>query len=964
MFSGRELTEFLEAMGTDLPGLYLLGSLNRHITVHSQQCRAINLIHALIEVGGGLDGKSMAIVGAGFAGLTAAAQVLEKTTAKVALFDTAPRPLWLQDGCANRWLHPGIYDWPLPGSLEPRTSLPVLNWHADAAANVAMQVRAEWERIAARKHSLTLRLETEVAAITAAGGKLLVQLTDGNDEPFEVVVLAVGFGLEAGGLGRVAYWNDADGLDDIAPGSSVLVSGFGDGGLSDVLRLCLPDFRQDSLVELVRHVPVERRQQLVEWEEHYRRDSASLDECYRKLCVHPIVEALKNSKSALVKLTLVGKGHLYGQRSAILNRFLVSQLCQARGEGAFELVNGEVDEASLTPLPLGGSRIKIGGQEREFDHVLLRLGPKAAYPKISPLSHWKVGDVRRKNWYDMPQSLDSTRVPLWKEHPAPSAGAEPREEFLAYESSSRRWCLVVHPSNTSIDWAVRAGLALERAGVDGLNTGPLTLCSEDALAGEAEIKSAVRALCTADIVIADLTGHDPSLLFLLGIRAAVRRSVTIACTEQELSPALWENLPFNLKELNLVSLHYAQQGLDGLVAALSAGLAQSGASPRYLDLPVYDYIREDSTDRGTVEPSPVLLLRAFKSYGDDRKLHVESRIRSALRERLGLLAEPRVEAVIDQASPRLAGQRLYEAIRHWQTCVADLTKWRPNVMFELGVRLAAGKNRTHCLIDASVEGERTFEGSRAKLTEFLRPFTYDLHVQSFAKAFDAPVPAYIYETAACHFRTAQDHFGGYVDEVLVAAAPAKPHDDPLQIVDVRQLYARDNLDYAGELSYSSVEMRCAAWYYLADREQPHLMRPIDLLDPRRAEVFRRFQRLGSRLKTELAQRPEARNQRLRQSIDESMHRASISGVTEMAALLDGWMRLRADPPWKIDFAEIGGNNCTALAKDYEDQSEQLATLKIRLEEMCNPVCELPLQGIRSDLRRLLAVLDQFKQRIP
>ena len=28
----------------DLSGLYVLGSLNRHITVHSQQCRAINLI--------------------------------------------------------------------------------------------------------------------------------------------------------------------------------------------------------------------------------------------------------------------------------------------------------------------------------------------------------------------------------------------------------------------------------------------------------------------------------------------------------------------------------------------------------------------------------------------------------------------------------------------------------------------------------------------------------------------------------------------------------------------------------------------------------------------------------------------------------------------------------------------------------------------------------------------------------
>jgi hypothetical protein len=387
MSCDTDLTKFLDWMRTDLSGLYLVGSLNRHITVYSQQRRAVNLIHAITKAEGGLDGRSMAIVGAGFAGLTAAAYALEKTTAKVTLFDTAPRLLWLQDGCASRWLHPGIYDWPLPGSLEPQTSLPVLNWHADVAANVAKQVRAEWERIAARKQGLTLRLETKVSAVTAnVDGKLLVQLADGKEEAFEVVVLAVGFGLEAGGLGRVAYWNDADGLDDIAPNSSVLVAGVGDGGLADVLRLCLPEFRQDSLVELVRHVPVETRQRLVQWEEHYRGDTASLNESYRKLRVASIVEELINSRPAIAHVTLAGKGHLYGQHSAILNRFLVSQLRQARGEGAFELVNGAVDEASLTALRSGRRRIKIGddGQEREFDNVLLRLGPEAAYLRISP----------------------------------------------------------------------------------------------------------------------------------------------------------------------------------------------------------------------------------------------------------------------------------------------------------------------------------------------------------------------------------------------------------------------------------------------------------------------------------------------------------------------------------------------------------------------------------------------------
>ena len=77
MHSDGRLTEFLKWMSTNVPGVYLLGSLNRHITVYSQQCRAINLIHTLIHTGG-LDGKSVAVVGAGFAGLTAACALAQR----------------------------------------------------------------------------------------------------------------------------------------------------------------------------------------------------------------------------------------------------------------------------------------------------------------------------------------------------------------------------------------------------------------------------------------------------------------------------------------------------------------------------------------------------------------------------------------------------------------------------------------------------------------------------------------------------------------------------------------------------------------------------------------------------------------------------------------------------------------------------------------------------------------------
>ena len=46
---------------------------------------------------------------------------------------------------------------------------------------------------------------------------------------------------------------------------------------------------------------------------------------------------------------------------------------------------------------------------------------------------------------------------------------------------------------------------------------------------------------------------------------------------------------------------------------------------------------------------------------------------------------------LDLQSPRLVGQALYEQVRWSSWCVVDWTEWRPNVFFELGVRLACSE---------------------------------------------------------------------------------------------------------------------------------------------------------------------------------------------------------------------------------------------------------------------------------
>jgi hypothetical protein len=54
---------------------------------------------------------------------------------------------------------------------------------------------------------------------------------------------------------------------------------------------------------------------------------------------------------------------------------------------------------------------------------------------------------------------------------------------------------------------------------------------------------------------------------------------------------------------------------------------------------------------------------------------------------------------VDLDSPRLVSHAIYSFIRRTELCVVDWTDWRPNIFFDLGVRLAVGKGRTVCVID-------------------------------------------------------------------------------------------------------------------------------------------------------------------------------------------------------------------------------------------------------------------------
>jgi FAD dependent oxidoreductase len=270
-----------------VPGkpLYVVGTFDTGVTVFSQQIRALNLVWASIEseliptlpLNNAKPGDTplkVAIVGGGFAGLTVAAGLIKKrANARIVIFEERDALLPLQQGSDSRWLHPRIYDWPGQGSDASVAMLPVLNWTAARASDVVVQILAEWKRIVAEHTSTPLELycnarhlQIHEACENRAGLQIEwvgerrdprdgTALKDthvtaiGASDNFDLVILAVGFGLERDSA--LSYWrNETLGQPSLdQPRCTYLVSGQGDGAMIDLLRLRISQYRQDRILE-------------------------------------------------------------------------------------------------------------------------------------------------------------------------------------------------------------------------------------------------------------------------------------------------------------------------------------------------------------------------------------------------------------------------------------------------------------------------------------------------------------------------------------------------------------------------------------------------------------------------------------------------------------------------------------------------------------------------------------------
>lgn len=374
----------------DCVGLYVLGSFDKRITFYAQQVRALTLVRALFEGKDLRAGQRVAVIGGGAAGITAAVASATKGC-ETHLYERRDSILYLQKESAHRFLHPHIYDWPEEWSTETDAGLPLLNWSAAYANELATNLRRQASQFRDGHTSLfKIHTDSKIKELEQTGQRdkrIRILGNEGRiDDEFHVVIIAIGYGLDENPPSTTSYWSP-----DSITGShekeklAILVSGSGDGGLIDLARATLQDFRHDNTLNQLTGLKtlghamkdIDERALL---EQRRGGKAINLLNEYEKLTVEPsIVAKIRTMKRNDTDVTFNYRSPgVFSLNSALINRLLGFLLLKA------EIVKpkyGAINAEKVKPVDAGRYRVAFNGEEDtcDFDLVILRHGPPREY---------------------------------------------------------------------------------------------------------------------------------------------------------------------------------------------------------------------------------------------------------------------------------------------------------------------------------------------------------------------------------------------------------------------------------------------------------------------------------------------------------------------------------------------------------------------------------------------------------
>ncbi|WP_244226951.1 hypothetical protein [Corallococcus aberystwythensis] len=257
---------------------------------------------------------------------------------------------------------------------------------------------------------------------------------------FDIVIFAVGFGEEQESAHSESYWRN-DHLHQLAtklPGR-VLVSGCGDGGLTDTLRLCVRDFEHDQILSLLSGPWLERvRPKILEAE--LKQGSAGdtggdreLNQFYRELSVEEPEELLRGRVQNLKEVVLNGRSRLpFDRGSASLNRFLVSRLMRLGLPYEFGEVQQPIKQDEKGQYTIQFNRLGNISAPHVFSKMVLRHGPAKPTPLQQFPDVLACLNLGKESVDKLRLVTDRTRFKIWRDEDFQA----PREAVLLSKSAS------------------------------------------------------------------------------------------------------------------------------------------------------------------------------------------------------------------------------------------------------------------------------------------------------------------------------------------------------------------------------------------------------------------------------------------------------------------------------------------------------------------------------------------------
>jgi hypothetical protein len=938
-------------------GIYVLGCFAQHVTFYSQQVRALNLIDALCKTGELAAGGSIGVVGAGLAGLTSAAAALRRGL-RVHLIQKDGDPqldpgrMPLQMNSDERWVDPFIYDWPLPSETlteersadagedsapETDAGLPLLNWKARTASEVRRQVLDGFRKVVAeeeekRGQSCISFHKSEVREEHLRcddEGRWSVEI-DKTSPPVvvDVLVLAVGFGVEDSPPTKDRYWTN-DGLaGNQADRKSYLISGAGDGGLTDVMRLCIADFKHRTVLEKFKNAKdigsiLERavKEHRDDLSDYFIREAGNVGISRE--------DRLNLLASRENQVYVTGSPErLFGAKSkaSILNRLIVAWLFREerftlvdaglrtplKPEGAMrgvEFIRWDSEDPDPHPgiwVFRNGNALRLDDPPppHQYNEVIVRHGPgqvRTVSHKVSPLeecfpTYSEASRDNLKYWKEMPHWDDWTRRPIWEpnDFDEPPLLDPPTGKGLTY-------LVVEHPNTEGVVQRALEAVSTRLHENDDPASRPslITLDLVEEFQTPHRFGRAVRALCRADIVVFDLTEKEcPEAFVLLGIRSVARRGITIVTTrftnpspepEKSDAPFAVPGMPFLLQDINFCGWGKKE---TNFITRLKKGIEEGRARAErlghiYRDLPAYEEVRQlgpEAEDYRVQGPDKMVLF--LSPFDEEYRVGKGSWLRARIR------AEETGIYIVESASPERTSIKLYSAIRRTQLCVVDWTGQRQNVFFELGVRLAVSPNPPICVIHE--DEEWAAEGSRRAggLFGLLRPLVYneraksgewrqfEQEIQSRKSALNQtdsasawPLneaslsPNFVYREVRAAIPVETENWSVPVWKELQTKANLILGSMPDQYPDLPILFG-DDPEFKRQATLSGLDRLLAAWYFLERRHgiQEQLKGATSLETDR--EPLKSWLEIGLFLARQLKHEKDENYARMREEINE------------------------------------------------------------------------------------------------